>query len=133
MSITILDFDDFVEGGLPLIGIIAGVLLIVQAVFCFLIWRTGEKAYLVKFISFILGAIPLILGGIGYAVALGSGEAFLVYLAMGLFILLVPVSIGLQIVIFVRDTWFPEKLESIFPKDTTVETIKPEKLKEAKG
>ena len=125
MSLELLDWTDFFDNpvALPLVAMIAGILLAVQAVFSFLLWRKGYKTYFMKFLSFSMISFAIIFAGITYA---SMGGAFVA--AVFIFFLAVPIGVGLQIFIFIRDTWFPGKAEKLFPTDKETTKGKDKKL-----
>ena len=129
MSLELLEWDDFFQNpvGLPLIAITAGILLAVQAVFSFLLWRKGNKTYFMKFLSFSMISFAITFAGISYTtIYTGGGEPFVA--GVFIFFLFVPIGVGLQIFIFIRDTWFPGTAEKWFPTDKETTTRKDKKL-----
>jgi hypothetical protein len=105
--LELLDIDDFLIDTLflPMAAVIAGALLLVQGIFSLLMWRRGEKTYFLKFISFLIAAIGLILAGIIFRIGYFSSEG-LISVSAALVLIGIIGGGGIQIFIFVRDTWF---------------------------
>ena len=94
---------------LTVLVLIAGGLLVAQAVFTFLLWRKGDDSYLPKFIALSIAAFVVLMMGIGWLVMMeGDPSSAFVYTLAGIFLFVAPIAIGIQIFIFIRDTWFPK-------------------------
>ncbi len=106
-----MGIDGFISnGGLAVVLIIAGCLFAVQAVICFLLWRKGDKSYFLKFLSYIIAAIPIIFLGIAMSIAINGPDNFAVMMIF-VFVFATPVAIGIQIYSFIRNTWLSKEGE----------------------
>ncbi|HUX98690.1 MAG TPA: hypothetical protein VMV49_03995 [Candidatus Deferrimicrobium sp.] len=125
MSLVILDIPGvFFQGFLPAVVMIAGILFAIQAVITFLLWRKGDQSFYLKFVSFLTATICLLCAFVSYLIALSESEALLNVAAV-VMLIGVPIAAGIQIYLYIRDTWF---------SDAAIEKRSAKgKLKEPKG
>ncbi len=107
-------FEVFVEGGGALILIIiSGILLAVQALFAFLIWRKGDAKYFMKFLYLTLAAVAALLGGaflMSILMGIGGSEFTLTF-SSGVLAIAGIGAVGIAIFLFIRDTWISKEDE----------------------
>lgn len=97
------------SGGLPLLGLIAGTLIALQAVFTFLLWRKGEKSYFLPFLSYTIATAALIIGSISYIGALSHWSQETVMFTLSFFVITAIVAASLHIFHFIMNTWISKE------------------------
>ncbi len=107
-----MTFDTFLTGGgLSTVTLIAGILFAVQTVFAFLLWRKGQKELsdLLRVISYLVASVTLIVSASFSFLALAEIARWLWDFVLYLLIICAPIAAGLQIYLFIAETWFKKE------------------------
>ncbi|NVM52244.1 MAG: hypothetical protein HWN66_00985 [Candidatus Helarchaeota archaeon] len=92
-----------------LVAAIAAVLFLHQAIFSFLLWRRGEKKYLLRFIIYSIAAGGLVILTLGFLSIPFGGSGRLYFGSMYLLGILGAVATGLTIYLFIRELWLSKE------------------------
>ncbi len=109
-----MSFYEFLfSGGLLMFGLIGVGCFAAQSVFTFLLWRKGDETYFLKFLSFCIATVGMLIGTIAWVIILSGGgsEGFLLF-SMAIFFLTAAVAAGIQIFVFIRDSWVRKEVKA---------------------
>ncbi|MHA1278451.1 MAG: hypothetical protein ACTSQI_13365 [Candidatus Helarchaeota archaeon] len=111
MSLMTLDIDSFIgDGGLLIILTVATALFGFQTFVTYILWRRGDERYKLRFISLLLASIALFLSIITeLQIMLKSGSPEIFQTGLVIFMLVIPVAAGLQIFLFIWETWLKKE------------------------
>ncbi|MHA1132638.1 MAG: hypothetical protein ACTSQQ_17765, partial [Candidatus Helarchaeota archaeon] len=111
MTWETFDLYSFSGGGHLLTLIFIGAsLLVVQAVFSFLLWRKGESKYFLRFLIYVIGAVAVFAGAIGILQwvmeTIGPGGSYDIWIiSLNLIATIGAVAVGIMVYLFIRDLW----------------------------
>jgi uncharacterized membrane protein len=111
MALVTFDLETFVDdGGLLVILIVATALFAIQTFATYVLWKRGDDKYKLRFISLLIASIALFIGLIAeIQVVIKGGSEALFIMGLVVFMGAIPIAAGLQIFLFIRDTWLKKE------------------------
>ena len=104
MVLELMDFGDFLyQGGLFIVLTMALVLFGIQIYAAFVLWRRGQGEYKLKFFILLTATLIVLFGLLGDLPFVGAGGSSLIYSAVYMLFVLIPVAAIFLIVVYIRD------------------------------